>query len=955
MPQPTGERASTIPPGGHRVAPPPRARQAFLTVDPQWQVLRVDDPDGLLTCRPERLLGAELWSVVHPGPEPSPLEGLAPDSVAGVRHAPTLVRSPADDGSDRWLELTVLPRDRVHDGAGDEGYDVVIRDEMDHAALREVLQFERDRRRAILAQSSDSVMFFAPDCSIQWASPATERLFGMRAEELVGRNGVDLIHPADRDRAFLTFLTMADPGASATLEFRVLTGDGRVRWVEETATNLVHDPGVGYVVASLRDVTDRHHADERIALQARVLEAVGQSVVAVDTDHRVIYWNEAAERLYGWTSEEAIGRPISDLVRPADGWEATGEAVIGRVAEGDTWSGEFWITRRDGTTIPVLVTDTAVHDPDGKLVAIVGVSADLSERIEAERVRTQLSAIVTSSNDAILTSTVDGVLTSWNPGAVTLFGHEADDVVGHPTRLLVPDDQVEEFRGLMAEVAAGRPVIDHETVRQRADGSRIAVSVSLSPIRDHSGAVVEVSAIVRDITERRAAQDELEYRSLHDSLTGLPNRDLLLRELAAALDEGRADTVAVAFLDVDHFNLVNDSLGHLAGDRVLVALGDRLRSSVAVTDVVGRIAGDEFVVVRRGGSTQDLEELGDDLRRIMNQPLEVDGRPYVLTASIGLRLARPGEDPQEVLDDADAAMYAAKERGRDRIEHFDEHIRRRSEQRLEMATELRSALDRDELRVVYQPVVCLADGALRGFEALVRWEHPERGLISPNEFIPAAEATGLIVPIGEWVMRTAVQQLAAWRRADEAKRDLWVAVNLSGRQLEQPDLVSFAHRTVTAAGLHPRSVHLEITESMMMHDYGRWFPTLRSLRFLGFQISVDDFGTGYSSLSYLKELPVDTLKIDRSFVSGLGRDERDRSIARAVLDLATAMGLHVVAEGVEDAVQAAVLRDLGCELGQGFYWGRPVDPSIADPGRRAPATDAPAGRGVAAAGSLREG
>ncbi len=797
-----------------------RATHAVVSVTRDWEIVNASSTLYRMCPTAGPVEGFDLWSTLAADWTDRSVEELVEILDRGDPHAQMTLHRAADPDCGTWLDVIARPSPPE----SGHGFDVVLRDVTEWITTAEELRSEQARREAIVAHTSDAILFFQPDCTIEWASPATARLFGISPEELVGLNGVELIHPDDRDRAFLTFLSMDEPGSEARLEFRYTAVDGTVRWIEEVATNLIDDPNVGLVVGTLRDVTERHRTSEWIELQARLLDAVGQAVVAMGTDGRVVYWNDAATDLYGWTKDEALNAPVSALVRPSQGWEQVALSSMTAAQSGQPWTGEFWVERRDGSSIPILVTDTPVYDADGRLTAVLGISSDISDRI--------------------------------------------------------------------------------------------------------------------------ATQAEIEHRSLHDPLTGLPNRHLLLRRLAEELCPAqRPDRpIAIAFLDIDRFNVVNDSLGHLVGDRVLEAVGARLAGSARSDDTVARLGGDEFVVLRPGCDEGDALEFADHVRRAVDEPLEIDGREFFLTASVGVCTARPGDDPDTLLANADAAMYAAKELGRDRVELFDDELRRRSELRLELATDLRWAVEREELRVVYQPIVSLDDGALRGVEALVRWQHPTRGLMSPAEFIPVAEATGLIAPIGEWVLRTAARQLAAWRHADRRLSDLWVSVNLSGRQLDRPDLVDTAHRIVSECGLRPGSIHLEVTESVLMDGSGPWFPTVRSLRSLGFHISVDDFGTGYSSLSYLKELPVDTLKIDRSFVSGLAADPRDRSIVKSVLELASVLGLDVVAEGVEDARQAEILHGLGCPLGQGYLWGRPESAATFDPAHwRRTAADTPVG------------
>jgi diguanylate cyclase (GGDEF)-like protein len=420
-------------------------------------------------------------------------------------------------------------------------------------------------------------------------------------------------------------------------------------------------------------------------------------------------------------------------------------------------------------------------------------------------------------------------------------------------------------------------------------------------------------------------QDGLAHRVLHDPLTDLPNRTLFFDRLALALARLRRHqtSIAVLFLDLDNFKVVNDSLGHGAGDRLLVELGHRLRAAIRPSDTIARFGGDEFVVL-----CEDIDEahsavmVGERIVEATAVPFLLEGREMYVTTSVGVALAIDGEaTPETLLRDADAAMYRAKERGPGRVEVFDEALRARIMERLDLENGLRRALQNDELRVYYQPEVSMSDDRMVAVEALVRWEHPERGLLEPAEFVPLAEENGLIVPIGAWVLNEACAQVAKWR-ADGA--DLGVAVNVSARQLAQPDIVEVVRRALDDSGLPAEALCLEITESAVMRDPKAALATLSVIKDLGVKVAIDDFGVGFSSLAQLKEmLPLHALKVDRSFISGIADDDRNSAIVAAVVMLASTLGVTAIAEGVETAAQVAQARAVGCDLSQGFFFTEP--------------------------------
>ncbi len=440
--------------------------------------------------------------------------------------------------------------------------------------------------------------------------------------------------------------------------------------------------------------------------------------------------------------------------------------------------------------------------------------------------------------------------------------------------------------------------------------------------------VVIVGPQYQDITERKALEDRLEYLAFHDLITSLPNKALFMNRLKHALARlGRREgKVAVLFVDLDNFKFVNDTLGHHVGDNLLVAVSARLRKCLRPEDTVARLGGDEFAVLLEdvegvGKAAHVAERIVEELRA----PFALNNQEVFTTPSIGVAFSDPSHDlPEDLLRNADIAMYRAKEEGKARYRMFDPSMEARVTERLRLENDLRRALERDGFKIHYQPVVLLETEQIIGMEALVRWEHSERGLVTPNEFVPLAEEIGLIVPIGQWVLREACRQAKEWQERFPSDPPLNVGVNLSARQLQNPDLVEDVEEVLRGTGLDPQQLTLEITESAVIGEGERRIRTLRRLRDLGVRLALDDFGTGYSSLSYLRRLPVGMLKIDRSFVENIGDDAKDEALLSGVIGIASGLGLYVVAEGVETAEQLAHVKSLGCQLAQGNYFSEPL-------------------------------
>ena len=670
---------------------------------------------------------------------------------------------------------------------------------------------------------------------------------------------------------------------------------------------------------------------------AALLERIPAAVYEVDLDGIVLSWNPAAEAIFGWSEAEAVGR-FTPFVAPEQAGESNRlrdhVASVGRLAN-------VAVTRRrrDGVDIELSLSAAPMRDVSGSVVGMIGIASDVTQvkrqQVElAERRRSdrQLAAIVSSSGDAIISSSVEGVMLSWNDGAATMFGYSAAEILGRPLSVLARPGDRDQSHQMLGEVLAGRSVVGREEIRVRKDGSEFPVAITVSPVWD-GDRVIGMSGVVRDITAQKNLEATLEHRALHDELTGLANRTLFVDRLALALARlgRRVGRVTVIFIDIDRFKVINDSLGHELGDQLLVMVAERLVSAVRPSDTVARFSGDEFVVLCESvGEDSEGIGVGERIQQSLSEPFDFPGRQHWVSVSAGIAVAdRTTSSAADLLRDADAAMYQAKRNGRACSVVFTAPMRAHADRLLDVEMALHQAIAGDELRVHYQPIVSLRTGRVDSVEALVRWQHPTEGLLGPNEFIGIAEQTGLVVELGEWVLRQACQQAVAWSTAHPELAALAVSVNLSGRQLTREDLVSAISGVLADTRLDPGRLVLEITESVLLDDV---MATLEEIKALGVSLSIDDFGTGYSSLSYLKRFPVDFLKIDKSFVDGLGRYPADAAVVTAIVALASGLGITTVAEGVETAAQLAELVNIGCDKAQGhlFCAAKPSDAIIAE-------------------------
>ncbi|MEG4864780.1 MULTISPECIES: sensor domain-containing protein [unclassified Microcoleus] len=796
-----------------------------------------------------------------------------------------------------------------------------------------------------------------------------------------------LVHPEDRDRVLVENATQKfsegeDIFGDAPLvsEYRAIARNGRVVWFRDRAI-AVRDQASKSVIlqGAMFDITETKVADRalleseyRYYTLAKILPV---GIFRADAAGDYFYVNERFLEMAGLTVPQALGEGWTQSLHPEDR-ESVLSQWYGAVKDKLPCKLEYRFCNGDRTTwifwqaVPEIANS-------GEVLGYLGTLTDISDRKQAEEALQQAEekyrSIFENAIEGIFQTTPNGCYLSANPALAKIYGYEsAPELIANIHNIdrqlyLDPNRRVEFLRAIEKHGC----VSEFESQVYRADGTTIWVSENGRAVRDAGGNLLYYEGTVEDITLRKIAEEKLVHDALHDTLTGLPNRALFMDRLrhAIELSKRRPEVLfAVLFIDLDRFKVVNDSLGHLVGDRLLIAIAQRLETCLRVGDTVARLGGDEFAILLENiNNTEDAIQIAERVQAELAEPFYLNEYQVFSSASIGIvssglppqprqsselsdsenvenidratALSCLSSDspvanvpfqmlydrPEELLRDADAAMYHAKGLGKARHEVFDLSMHTRAVALLQLENDLRRALDSHEFRLYYQPIVSLTSGKICGFEALLRWYHPLRGLVSPGEFILVAEETRLIIPIGWWMMRSACHQIHEWHQKFPANPPLTVSVNLSNQQFKQPDLIDRLREILQETQLDPRTLKVEITEGVIMDNAESAVAILAELKNLEIQLYIDDFGTGYSSLSRLHTFPTDALKIDRAFVSRMTEDEGNEAIVQTILILASHLGMDVIAEGIETIEQLNLLRSLECEYGQGYFFSKPID------------------------------
>lgn len=813
----------------------------------------------------------------------------------------------------------------------------IILDITEHKRAEELLKDSEARYRDLFENANDLIYIHDLKGDFLSVNKTTERVFGYTHEEALKMNMRQIFAVPEHLKIARRMLADKIAGARHTAyEIECLTKDGnRVRL--EVNSRAIYQGGVPIAIQGIaRDVTERRRHEqtlrEREEQYRELFENANDLIYTHDLEGNFTSLNRAGEIITGYTREEALQMNIAEVVAPQQ--LAKAQQMIAQKVGGELPTAyELEIVNKTGKRVSLELSTRLILQNE-KPVGVQGIGRDITERKHAEAALVESERRFRSLGEGIMhqvwTTDPNGNLDYVNERTLQYFGLTSEQIIGSGWQKVVhSDDLAGCLQRLRHSVATGADFKTEFRLR-RHDGKYCWFQSRATAGFDDEGKIIQWFGTNTDIDDRKKAEAKLNHYAGHDTLTNLPNRARFMNYLARATlraEHHSGYRCAVLFLDLDRFKVINDSLGHSIGDKLLIAIAERLDECVRPKDIVARLGGDEFTILLNGiNGNADAVQVADRILEKLAAPFKLDAYEVFTSASIGVIVSDEiSRSPEDFLRDADAAMYRAKATGKARYEIFDREMHIRNMNLLQMENDLRRAIEQNEFRVFYQPIVELASGAVREFEALIRWQHPQRGLVAPNEFIGIAEETGLIVPIGRWILEQACRQTVEWQRRFSAHQRLSICVNLSAKQLLHPNLMAQVSEILIETELDPHSLKLEVTESMVMENSEKSLAIIADLHALGTSISTDDFGTGYSSLSYLHRFPFNRLKIDRSFVGRMDTDAKSEAIVRTILLLGQNLNIETVAEGIETEAQLEGLRALGCRTGQGYLFSKPVD------------------------------
>jgi diguanylate cyclase (GGDEF)-like protein/PAS domain S-box-containing protein len=813
------------------------------------------------------------------------------------------------------------------------------------------LRDNEEKYRTVADFTFDWEYWLAPNGKYIYISPACERISGYRAEEFLQDSKLleEITHPDDKHRLAVHIHEVLQGKSDACeLEFRIITRDGKERWIGHLCQD-VHSHTGEYLGrrGSNRDITERKHAEDDLRKSEEryrtILEDIDEGYYENDLAGNFTFVNDSECRDLGYSREELIGmnyRQYSDEATAKKLYELfyniynTGNPI-------KRFPGQF--ISKDGTRHVNEVSASLIRDAKGKPIGFRGVSQDITERKKSEEELRQseerFRRIFDQGHFGMTLANSDYTIVMANKAFCGLLGYSEQELVGQNLIDLTYEEDREKSREFAGQLFAGSiPVFRLAKRYVKKNGAILWANITASAIHGKEGNVLYCLVIIEDLTESKRTAEKIHLLHYYDSLTGLPNRTFHKELMKRAIEHAHRhkEIFALIYIGLDNFQRINDTLGHGIGDLLLKAVADRLANSLRKSDyvarsnegetenVVSRVGGDEFIVLAHDlKQAQDAVIASRRLLREISAPYDLNGREVFMTASIGIALyPEDGADVDDLLENAEKAMRHTKSEGKNNYHFYSRSMNAFVLELLTLETDLHKALERNELVLYYQPKVDAATRMVKGMEALIRWKHPDKGLIQPMQFIPLAETSGLIIPIGEFVIRTVCGQIKTWQEA--GYKQMNIALNVSSRQFDQQNLIEIVKEALQDTMISPQCLEVEITESTIMRNPEKALRTLTELKVLGIQIAIDDFGTGYSSLSYLKRLPLDFLKIDQSFVKSLASDPRDQAIVRATIAMAHSLNLKTIAEGVETQEQLSFLQEHGCDEIQGYFFSRPL-------------------------------
>jgi PAS domain S-box-containing protein/diguanylate cyclase (GGDEF)-like protein len=935
-PPPSGNGATPTLTGSYFEALALNSADAMVVIDVEGTIRFASPALAIFGYTAAELLGRKVRDFIHADDREAGVAGMR-SSLAASGAAVVEWRVLVADGTWCWVEETIT--DLTTDPAV-AGIVIHLRDITIRRRTEEALRSSQEHLRSLFYSSPIGTALVDLDGKVLEANDALLALLGYQADELVGQHFGEITHPEDLAKDLAQFERLSTAQIDRyQIDKRYLRKDGTEIVGRLTVSTVPDDEGrPRYFIAVVEDVTESVHVHKRLAENEErlrmALDAARMATWQFDNATQRITVSENFNEVLGIPPGAANGTFQSFLryIHPED-IEQFEESV-----RGADRNSEFAHDSRFNSPLrgPRCIHNRGrvVLSAGGQRIRFTGVVMDVTDSRAAEHERLEIESAfrqtVEATSDAFVGVRSDGVISDWNLSAQRMFGWTAEEAVGEPVDMIIPPELRSDYRSRLLRAGQHRmsshlvagPI--ELTGMTRDDRS---FPIEMTGVGVNRGDALVFNAFVRDITARKAAEERLVHQAFTDDATGLPNRakfeDLLDAALARTPPAG---SIAVLFIGVDHLKVVNDTLGLRAGDDALIAVSRRIAGVIGPRDVLAHFAGDEFVILSEGVVPgEPPAQLPKDVIDAVSAPLNLEGHDLRPGVTIGIAVNDQPSCTDDLLRDASLAMFRAKDLGGGHFAVFDSVMRDEALRLICLQLELRTAIDEDQLRVHYQPVFSAA-GEIVSVEALVRWQHPERGLLAPRDFIPAAEESGIIVDLGQWVLRSACRQSAAWLAAGAPA--LTIAVNLSSRQLLQSDLCALVASVLAEEGVAPSSLCLELTESALLVDSDLAWKSLVELRSLGIELAIDDFGTGYSSLTYLRRFPVQILKLDRSFVTGVTADPEDAAIVGSTIELAHALGLVAVAEGVETQEQLVALRRLGCDQMQGFLWSVPLPAEV---------------------------